>query len=125
MTSQHPATDPDIRVAGGGVPTCKRPGCGNLLPEPGRGRARQFCSNDCARRYHNNARVRPTTAAAGAGTPTDPLAALEAVIRQATTLTRAAREQTASLDPARVHAQIAEAEAARRRAEAAAVVAEA
>ena len=38
---------------------------------------------------------------------------------------RAAREQAASLDPARVRAQVAEAEAARRRAEAAAVTSEA
>ena len=36
-----------------------------------------------------------------------------------------AREQAASLDPARVRAQVAEAEAARRRAEAAAVTSEA
>ena len=40
-------------------------------------------------------------------------------------LARAAREQAASLDPARVRVQVAEAEAARRRAEAAAVTSEA
>ena len=59
------------------------------------------------------------------GQPCDPLAALDTVIRQAAVLTRAARDQAASLDPARVRAQVAEAEAARRRAEAAAVTAEA
>ena len=36
---------------------CRRPGCGQPLPAPGRGRARQFCSDDCARRYHNDARI--------------------------------------------------------------------
>src|SRR5260370_33074022 len=55
----------------------------------------------------------------------DPLPALDTVLRQAVTLTRAALDQAASLDPARVRAQIAEAEAGRRRAEAAAVTAEA
>src|SRR6266702_4606305 len=98
---------------------CKRPGCPNTLPPPGRGRARQFCSDDCARRYHNDARI-PAPAAAPAG-DTDPLPALEVLLRQAAVLVRAAREQAASLDPAAVRAQIAEAEAARRRAEAAAV----
>ena len=53
------------------------------------------------------------------------VAALDGVIRQAAVLARAAREQAASLDPARVRAQVAEAEAARRRAEAAAVTSEA
>ena len=40
---------------------CRRPGCGQPLPPPGRGRTRQFCSDDCARRYHNDARI-PATA---------------------------------------------------------------
>jgi chromosome segregation ATPase len=102
---------------------CKRPGCGNTLPGQDRGRTRQFCSDECARRYHNDARI-PAPAAAPADSP-DPLAALDAVIRQAAVLTRTAREQAASLDPARVRAQTAEAEAARRRAEAAAVTAQA
>src|SRR5271165_4061975 len=103
--------------------TCKRPGCPNTLPAPGRGRARQFCSDDCARRYHNDARI-PAPAVAGSSSD-DPLASLEALARQAAVLIRAARDQAASLDPAHVRAQIAEAEAARRRAEAAAVTADA
>src|SRR5260370_1258769 len=44
---------------------CKRPGSANTLPPPGRGRARQFCSDDCARAYHNHApppAPAPTTA---------------------------------------------------------------
>ena len=101
---------------------CRRPGCGHPLPAPGRGRTRQFCSDDCARRYHNDARI-PAPAAASRTGDTDPLAALDVLLRQAAVLVRAAREQAASLDPAAVRAQIAEAEAARRRAEAAAVTA--
>ena len=118
MTSNPPAG----QVPGASAPAiCKRPGCPNALPGQDRGRTRQFCSDECARRYHNDARI-PAPAAPPADS-TDPLAALDAVIRQAAVLTRAAREMAASLDPARVRAQIAEAEAARRRAEAAAVTA--
>ena len=102
---------------------CKRPGCGNTTPARDRGRTRVFCSDDCARRYHNDARVPASPAQLPADPAADPLAALDAVIRQAAVLTRAARDQAAGLDPARVRAQIADAEAARRRAEAAAVTA--
>src|SRR6516225_10058908 len=103
---------------------CRRPGCGNPLPAQDRGRTRQFCSTECARRYHNDAR--PPAAAAPPGDSTgDPLITLDAVIRQAAVLVRAPREQADSLDPAHVRAQVADAEAARRRAEAAAVTAEA
>src|SRR6266849_9520604 len=125
MTSNPPAGSPEGQVPGApAAAICKRPGCGNILPAGERGRARQFCGDACARRYHNDARV-PVPAAAPADSLADPLAALDTVIRQAAVLTRAAREQAAVLDPARVRAQIAEAEAARRRAEAAAVTAEA
>src|SRR5712671_1317825 len=127
MTSNPPASasGPEGQVPGApAAAVCKRPGCGNILPAGERGRARQFCGGACARRYHNDARV-PVPAAAPADSPADPLAALDTVIRQAAVLTRAAREQAAALDPARVRAQIAEAEAARCRAEAAAVTAEA
>ena len=115
---------PDGQVPGTAPAACKRPGCGNPLPAQARGRNRQFCGPECARRYHNDARIpAPATAPPAADSPADPLAALEGVIRQAVVLIRAAREQAASLDPARVRAQVAEAEAARRRAEAAAVTA--
>jgi colicin import membrane protein len=110
--------------AGAGTPACKRPGCDNTLPAgAGRGRHRVFCSDDCARRYHNDARI--PAPAAGSGGPEDPLAALEPLLRQAAVLTRAARDQATALDPARVRAEIADAEAARRRADAAAVTAQA
>lgn len=116
---------PDDQAPGASAAgACKRPGCGNPLPAQDRGRARQFCSTDCARRYHNDARIlAPAAAPPSADSPDGPLAALEGMIRQAAVLARAAREQAASLDPARVRAQVAEAEAARRRAEAAAVTA--
>ena len=51
----------------------------------------------------------PAAAPLPADSPADPLSALEAVIRQAAVLTRAAREHAAGLDPARVRAQIADA----------------
>ena len=114
MTSQPAGSEPAHAI-------CRRPGCGSPLPAPGRGRTRQFCSDDCARRYHNDART-PAPAAIPIG-DTDPVAALDTLIRQAAVLVRAAREQAASLDPDAVRAQIAEAEAARRRAEAAAITA--
>src|SRR6266536_5594325 len=125
MTSNPPAGSPDGQVPGTpAAAVCRRPGCGSALPAQDRGRARQFCSTECARRYHNDARI-PAPPVLAADSSADPLAALDAVIRQDAVLTRAAREQAAGLDPARVRAQIAEAEAARRRAEAAAVTAEA
>jgi hypothetical protein len=49
---------------------------------------------------------------------TDPVIALDALVRRAAVLVRAVREQTANLDPARVRAQVADAEASRARAEA-------
>lgn len=113
MTSNPPETQPAAGL-------CKRPGCGSPLPDQDRGRTRQFCSHDCATRYHNGLRI---PAPAPADSTADPLAALDALLRQAAVLARAAREQAARLDPARVRAQIAEAEAARRQAEAAAVTA--
>ena len=116
MTSQPAGEEPATSI-------CRRPGCSRPLPaaQP-RGRNRQFCSDDCARRYHNDARISTSAVAAPIG-DTDPLTALEAILRQAAVHTRAAREQAASMDPAAVRAQVAEAEAARRRAEAAAVTA--
>jgi hypothetical protein len=117
MTSQPPAAGPGQPPAAQPPATCRRPGCGNALPPPGRGRARVFCSDDCARRYHNDARLpapaSPADQTGGTGTGGDPLAALEALARQGAVLIRAARDQAASLDPARVRAQVAAAEAAR------------
>ena len=121
MTSQPAASGDD---AARGPAICRRPGCDRPLPARGRGRNRVFCSDDCAQRYHNDARI-PAPAAGTLTGDQDPLAAPGALTRQIAVLVRAAREQAASLDPAHVRAQVAEAEAARRRAEAAAVTAQA
>jgi colicin import membrane protein len=118
MTTK-PGTSTDDTAA-----VCKRPGCGKLLPAQDRGRSRQFCGSDCARRFHNDSRI-PVPPSAPVTGQADPLTTLDALVRQAAVLTRAARDQAASLDPAAVRAQIADAEAARRRAEAAAVTAQA
>src|SRR5229473_2162783 len=113
MTSNPPAVQHlDGQVPGTSAPAvCKRPGCGNALPGQDRGRTRQFCGDECARRYHNDARVPAPAAAVPADSSADPLAALDAVIRQAAVLTRAARDMAAGLDPARVRAQVAAAQA--------------
>ena len=107
----------------GSAASCKRPGCGRPVPVRARGRTRVFCSDDCAQRYHNDARI-PAPASGTAGSEQDPLTALDAIFRQGAVLLRAARDQAAALDPAAVRVQIAEAETARRRAEAAAVTAQ-
>jgi hypothetical protein len=99
MTSQPPADQAAAVI-------CRRPGCGRPLPASGRGRTRQFCSDDCARRYHNDARIPAPAAVPVPVGDTDPVAALDTLIRQAAVLVRAAREQAASLDPAAVRAQI-------------------
>jgi hypothetical protein len=118
---------PGTEVAGDSAPrVCKRPGCGSLVPLPARGRTRLFCGDACSRRFHNASRP-----AAGSGVAVspeqagDPLVALEALIGQAGSLITLARGQAAALDPETVAVQLAEAEAARRRAEARAVTAEA
>ena len=118
VTSEFSTEGPrDQRVNRSGSAICKRPGCGNPLPaNKGRGRTRQFCSDDCGRRYHNAARMpSPRTSPPGAE---NPLVALDSLVRQAAVLVRAALEQAAAVEPAQVLAQLAEAEAARLRAEA-------
>src|SRR6266566_5130709 len=118
---------PSGGTALGGEPgerRCRRPGCGNLVPVSGRGRTRVFCGDACSRRFHNAARsAGGDGAAVPPGQAADPLGALEALIRQAGSLVALARGQVAALDPEVVAAQLAEAEAARRRAEARAVTA--
>jgi hypothetical protein len=115
-------------VLGGepGQRRCKRPGCGNPVPVPGRGRARVFCGDACSRRFRNAARSAGGDAGAvSPGQAADPPGALEALIRPAGSVVTLARGQVAALDPEVVTARLAEAEAARRRAEARAVTAEA
>lgn len=95
MTSQNSAGAADERPPNTRPAVCKRPGCGNPLPVGGRtrGRARQFCSSECARRYHNDARI-PAPRSAPANVD-DPIAALDVLIREVAVLIRAAREQAA------------------------------
>lgn len=101
-------TDKDVAI-------CKRPGCGKPVPATTRGRTRQFCSNECARRYHNDARA---TARRHDPEADDPLSALDGLLRQSLAHLRAAREQSAGADIAELRAQLAEAQELRRRAEA-------
>ena len=108
-----------------GQRVCKRPGCGNLVPVAGRGRTRLFCGDACSRRFHNAARPAAGGVAVSPEQAGDPLGALAALIAQAGSLLEMAREQAAALDPETVAVQLAEAEAARCRAEARAVTAEA
>lgn len=103
---------------------CRRPGCGNPVPQSaGRGRPRVFCSDSCARQYHNSMKFVTQAVAETYGDGTDPLAELDTLVRQVAACVRVARAQAAETDPARVRADVADAEAARRRAEAAAVTA--
>ncbi len=112
---------------------CRRPGCGAPVPRAGHGRPRQYCSDACTSAYHNASRssrargADPGTEAGdlAAGPDGDTLSGLEALLRQGAALARHARAEAALLDPAHVRAQLADADAGRRRAEAAAVVAHA
>ena len=122
--------------AGDLVRYCRRPGCGTPVPQAGHGRPRQYCSDACTSAYHNASRASRARSADSAivtaeadsqetGPDDDTLAGLEALLRQAAALARHARTEAARLDPAHVRAQLADADAGRRRAEAAAVVAHA
>ena len=111
---------------------CRRPGCGAPVPQAGHGRPRQYCSDACTSAYHNASRAsRARGADPGAeaedlaGPDGDTLSGLEALLRQGAALARHARAEAVLLDPAHVRAQLADADAGRRRAEAAAVVAHA
>src|SRR5260370_673674 len=76
MTVNPPAGHPDPQMPGASAPAlCKRPGCGNTLPDRDRRRTRQVCSDQCARRYHNDARISAPAAPPGArhaGAPPPP-----------------------------------------------------
>jgi hypothetical protein len=122
--------------AGDLVLYCRRPGCGAPVPQAGHGRPRQYCSDACTSAYHNASRASrargadPGTVTAeadglAAGPDGDTLSGLEALLRQGAALARHARAEAALLDPVHVRAQLADADAGRRRAEAAAVVAHA
>lgn len=103
------------------VAICKRPSCGKPVPATTRGRTRQFCSNECARRFHNDARV--PARKSDLANADDPLSALDALLRQAMAHVRAMREQASGPDVTQLRARLAEAEELRRRAESDAAVA--
>ena len=42
-----------VPVVGRGDGNCKRTGCGKPLPPGGRGRSREFCSDECRIRHYN------------------------------------------------------------------------
>src|SRR5207302_10414305 len=87
-------------VPGGdpGQRRCKRPGCGNLVPVSGRGRARVFCGDACSRRFRNAARSAGGDAdGVSSAQAADPLGVLEALIRRAGALVTLARGQVAAL----------------------------
>jgi predicted nucleic acid-binding Zn-ribbon protein len=113
-------------AGGGSGGHCKRAGCGRPLPPGERGRARQFCSDDCRNRHYNAMRGK---ASAVAPPPTDGpeagLARLMQLLTESSRLAAAVSAQVAEANPGRVAAVLAEADAARRRAEAHAATASA
>ena len=139
MTMTDQAPDQAMLAAGQAgdqVRYCRRPGCGAPIQQAGHGRPRQYCSDACTSLYHNQSRASrargtdtgAVTAEAGilvTGPDGDPLAGLEALLRQAAALARHASAEAARLDPAQVRAELADADAGRRRAEAAAARADA
>src|SRR5580700_6865686 len=105
MTDVTDVVTESVLSYGGTVPgepgqrRCKRPGCGNLVPVSGRGRARVFCGDACSRRFHNAARSPGGDGGVvSSGQAADPLGVLEALIRQAGSVVTLARGQVAALD---------------------------
>ncbi|MGH3288467.1 MAG: hypothetical protein ACRDPD_27930, partial [Streptosporangiaceae bacterium] len=119
-----------VMPAGAGVPAgdgdgrCKRAGCGRPLPPGERGRSRQFCSDECRIRHYNAMRGQAAAPPPADG-PEASLSRLAQLLTEASRLAAAASAQVAAADPGRVAAVLAEADAARRRAEAHAATASA
>jgi len=115
-----------VPVVGRGDGHCKRAGCGRPLPPVGRGRSREFCSDECRTRHYNAMRSQATAVVPPpAGGPEEGLARLTQLLAESSRLAAAVSTQVAQADPGRVAAMLAEAEAARRRAEATAATASA
>lgn len=112
-----------VPVVGRGDGHCKRAGCGKPLPPGGRGRSREFCSDECRIRHYNAMRGQ---AAVATPPPTGgPEAGLAQLLTESSRLAAAVSAQVTEAEPGRVAAVLAEAEAARRRAEASAATASA
>ena len=113
-----------VAAVNGSVPAgdggcCKRTGCCRPLPPGERGRTRQFCSDECRIRHYNTQRGQPAAAAPPpAGGPEAALGKLSQLLAEASRLAGTAAAQVAAAGPGQVAAVLAEAEAARRRAEA-------
>jgi hypothetical protein len=115
-----------VPVVGRGDGHCKRAGCGKPLPPGGRGRSREFCSDECRIRHYNAMRGQATVATPpSTGGPEAGLARLVQLLTESSRLAAAVSAQVAEAEPGRVAAVLAEAEAARRRAEATAATASA
>ena len=113
-------------VVGRGDGHCKRAGCGKPLPPGGRGRSREFCSDECRIRHYNAMRGQTAVATPPpTGGPEAGLARLAQLLTESSRLVVAVSAQVAEAEPGRVAAVLAEAEAARRRAEASAATASA
>jgi hypothetical protein len=115
-----------VPVVGRGDGHCKRAGCGKPLPPGGRGRSREFCSDECRIRHYNAMRGQAAVATPPpTGGPEAGLARLAQLLTESSRLAAAVSAQVAEAEPGRVAAVLAEAEAARRRAEASAATASA
>ena len=119
MTATTTAVMPENGSVPAGDGLCGRAGCGRPLPAGERGRSRRFCSDECRRRHYNAMRGRPApTAQVPEDGPGAALGKLSQLLAEASRLAVAASAQVAEADPGRVAAVLAEAEAARRSAEA-------
>lgn len=112
-------------AAGDGGGRCKRAGCGRPLPPGERGRSRQFCSDECRIRHYNGLRGHAAVPAPPTDGPEASLGRLSQLLAEASRLAGAVSAEVAAADPGRVAMLLAEAEAARRRAEAHAATASA
>ena len=102
---------------------CGRAGCGRPLQAGERGRSRRFCSDECRRRHYNALRGRPAPAPVSETAAETALGKLTQLLAEASQLAVTASAQLAESDPRRVAAVLAEAEAARRSADARAATA--
>jgi chromosome segregation ATPase len=112
MTTTTVMPDGAGAPAGGSGGHCKRAGCGRPLPPGERGRARQFCSDDCRTRHYNAMRSKASAVAPPTDGPEAELARLAQLLTESSQLAAAVSAQIAAANPGRVAAVLAEADAA-------------